>query len=188
MELQLSAQIEAVLFYKAEPVKIKTLANILDVSEGDITEGISKLESQLTGRGMSLIQKEDSIVIVTTPQMSEIFKVLQKEELSKDLSKSALETLSIILYRGPVTRSEIDYIRGVNSQFILRMLLVRGLIEKTVNPKDERGYLYKTSFDLLSHLGLNKVEDIPEYQKVNEDIESFIATKDNEDNDAEPES
>ena len=89
------------------------------------------------------------------------------------MGKAGLETLSIILYQGPITRSEIDYIRGVNSNFILRNLLVRGLIEKIVSPKDTRSFMYRPTFELLQHIGVSKIENVPDYQKIRTEIENF---------------
>ncbi len=169
----LASKIESVLFYKAEPMKIKNLAQILGVDENQISEAIQILSNDLQGRGLRVISKDDAVVLVTSPDNSDIIKNLQKEELSKNLSKAALETLSIVIYKGPIRRSEIDYIRGVNSQFSLRLLLVRGLIEKISDPNDERSYLYKPSFELFAHLGIQKIEDIPDFAKVVAEIESF---------------
>jgi segregation and condensation protein B len=73
--------------------------------------------------------------------------------------------LSIISYAGPITRADIEYIRGVNSSFTVRSLLMRGLIEREVDPKRANAYIYSASFDLLRHLGLSNNEDLPEYQK-----------------------
>ncbi len=169
----LASKIESVLFYKAEPMKNKNLAQILGVDENQINEAVQTLSNDLQGRGLRVIFKDDAVVLVTSPDNSEIIRNLQKEELSKNLSKAALETLSIVIYKGPIRRSEIDYIRGVNSQFSLRLLLVRGLIEKITDPKDERSYLYKPSFELLAHLGIQKIEDIPDFAKVVAEIDSF---------------
>lgn len=173
-ELSLENKLESILFYKAEPLKIKKLGEILNEKPETISEGLENLKKQLENRGLALIFDEDSVVMTTSPKTAELIQSIQKEELTKDLSKAALETLSIIIYRGPIKRSEIDYIRGVNSQFAIRLLMVRGLIERKTSPKDERIYLYKPSIELLSYLGLGKIEEIPEYQKVNEDIESFL--------------
>ena len=109
----------------------------------------------------------------TAKELSPLIEQLTKEELTKDLGKAGLETLSIILYQGPITRADIDYIRGVNSQFIVRNLLIRGLVERVENPKDARSFLYKTTLDLLSHLGISKIEELPEYAQVREDIDGF---------------
>jgi segregation and condensation protein B len=109
----------------------------------------------------------------TAKELSPLIEQLTKDELNRDLGKAGLETLSIILYQGPISRADIDYIRGVNSQFIIRNLLIRGLVERVDNPQDARSFLYQTTLSLLSHLGLSKKEDLPEYTKIREDIESY---------------
>lgn len=178
--MNLDQKIEAVLFWKGEPVSLKKLSQIFEVSVEEIKSGIETLKTKLEGRGVSLVEKEDEVMLMTSGENSELIEKLAKEELSKDLGKASLETLSIILYQGPVKRSEIDYIRGVNSQFILRNLLVRGLIEKEQDPKDARTFVYKASFDLLSHLNLKNIAELPEYETVRKDIEQFKqSTKEN---------
>lgn len=100
----------------------------------------------------------------THPELSSLIEEMQKEEVSRDLGKAGLETLSIILYKHPVSRREIDYIRGVNSSYILRNLLMRGLIEKTEGGAGERSYSYKPTLELMRHLGLTRTEDLPNYE------------------------
>jgi len=173
--MTLDAQIEAVLFWKAEPISVKKLASTLEKTEDEICAAIAalKINLQNQNRGLTLIELEDEVTLGTSKDISALIEKLTKEELVKDLGKAGLETLSIILYQGPITRSEIDYIRGVNSQFIVRNLLVRGLIEKVENPKDRRAFLYKSSFDLLSFLGISNITDLPDYESVRKNIESF---------------
>ncbi len=183
MPLTLDSKIEAVLFFKAEPVSVKKLAQILDVTEGEVQDGISVLEEKLSGRGVGLLHKDGEVMLSTSPEASTIIEGLIKEELSKDLGKAGLETLSIVLYRGPVTRSKIDYIRGVSSTFILRNLLVRGLVERVSNPDDQRSFLYRPTFELLSYLGVSKMEDLPEYKETKENLEVFEAQKEDKEED-----
>ncbi len=178
--LKLEAQVEAILFWKGEPLKIKKLAEMLGVSNDDIENAIKELESNLTNRGLTLIRLEDEIGLGTHPEMGEKIKELTKEEITRDLGKAGLETMTIILYKGPVTRADIDYIRGVNSQFILRNLLVRGLIERVPNPNDERSYLYKPTFALLEYLGISKVEDMPEFESLKQAIDNNIKERQEE--------
>jgi segregation and condensation protein B len=109
----------------------------------------------------------------TSKDISSLIETLSKEELVKDLGKAGLETLSIILYQGPISRAEIDYIRGVNSNFILRNLLIRGLVERVENPNDQRSFLYKPTLELISYLGLSKITDLPDYETVRKDIEQY---------------
>jgi segregation and condensation protein B len=134
---------------------------------------VHELEAVLKGRGLTLVQTDEEVMLGTAKELSPLIEKLTKDELSRDLGKAGLETLSIILYQGPITRAEIDYIRGVNSQFIVRNLLIRGLVERVENPKDARSFLYKTTLELLSHLGISKIEDLPEYEAVRKEIESF---------------
>jgi len=170
--MNLDAKIEAILFWKGEPVKIKKLAEILSVEISAIEENLKVLEQKLSGRGLTLQRLEDEVTLGSHSEMSGLIEKMVKEELVRDLGKAGLETLTIILYKGPVKRSEIDYIRGVNSQFILRNLLIRGLVERVTDPKDERSYLYKPTFDLLSHLGISKIEDLPEFDTLRKQIET----------------
>ncbi len=171
--LPLDARIESLLFWKGEPVRVKKLSQILNAEEKDILQALETLKQKLEMRGITLVFKDDEAMLGTAPQMSATMEILTKEELVKDLGKAGLETISIILYKGPISRAEIDYIRGVQSNFILRNLLVRGLIEKVVKPDDQRSFLYKPSFELLSHLGLSKIEDVPEYENMRKEFEAI---------------
>jgi segregation and condensation protein B len=175
----LSSQIEAILFWKAESISVKKLAALCDTSESEILTAIAELKLSYTtsGRGITLIENNlggnHEITLGTAPELSVLIEKLTKEELMKDLGKAGLETLSIILYQGPISRAEIDYIRGINSQSILRNLLVRGLVERRENPKDQRSFLYAPTLELIAHLGITKIDELPDYAKVRNDIETF---------------
>lgn len=175
--MDLPAKIEAILFWKAEPVSVKKLASLLNEKPEAVKNGLTTLEANLKGTGLTLVQTDEEVMLGTAKELSPLIEQLTKEELTRDLGKAGLETLSIILYQGPISRADIDYIRGVNSQFILRNLLVRGMIERVDNPKDSRSYLYKSTLQLLSHLGISKIANLPEYEKVRGDIESFKANQ-----------
>lgn len=171
--MDLPQKIEAILFWKAEPVSIKKLAGLLNEDVKTIRQGIEQLEQNLKGRGITLVQTDDDVMLGTAKELSSLIKELTKDELTRDLGKAGLETLSIVLYQGPISRTNIDYVRGVNSQFILRSLLIRGLVERIDNPSDARGFLYKPTLELLSNLGVSKITDLPEYDQVRAEIESF---------------
>lgn len=170
--MPLPQQIEAILFFKGEPVSIKRLSEMLSVSKEEISAGIADLESALQNRGITLMHKEDEVMLATAKDQSDLIARIAKEELSRDLGRAGLETLTIVLYRSPISRRDIDYIRGVNSAFIVRNLLIRGLIERIQNEKDERVFLYKPTFELLSYLGISRIEDLPEYSAVQQEIET----------------
>lgn len=170
--MELKSKIEAVLFFKGEPLSLKELAHILKTSEKEIEEAIFILKEDLKERGIVIMEKENEIMLAVSPEYSSIIKQLEKEELNKDLSKASLETLSIILYRNGANRAEIDYIRGVNSNFTLRALLVRGLVERIIDPKDNRRYIYKPTFELFSYMAISKIEELPDYDIILENIKN----------------
>jgi segregation and condensation protein B len=170
-ELPLENQIEAILFFKGEPVSKKKLSELLEVTAEEINTGLLALESSLSGRGLSLVHDKESVLLGTSPLASKLIEKVTKEELMRELGKAGLETLSIILYKQEVAKREVDYIRGVNSSFIIRNLLIRGLIERI--DKGGRGYSYKPTVDLLAYLGISKIEDLPEYEKVMQEISEF---------------
>jgi segregation and condensation protein B len=186
--MNLDAQIEAVLFWKAEPVSVKKLAEIFAKNEKEIREAVVILKNNLQNRGLTLLDLDDSVSLGTAREMSPLIEKLTKEELVRDLGKAGLETISIVLYQGPITRAEIDYIRGVNSQFILRNLLIRDLVEKVENPADRRSFLYKPTMDLLAHLGVSAITDLPDYENVKKNIAAFKAAAAEEAGQAEKES
>ena len=173
MDTDLEKKIEAVLFWKGEPIRIKKLAQIFNKKEEEILISLKSLEIKLADRGIILLFKDDEVVLGTSKDSSEIIERLTKEELVKDLGKAGLETLSIIVYMGPISRAEIDLVRGVQSSFILRNLTVRGLVERITNPKDQRSFLYRPTFDLISYLGISKIEDMPEFKEARDEIEKF---------------
>lgn len=178
--LKLESKIEAILFYKNEPLNIKKLGEMLKVEESQITEGLNVLRENLKNRGVSLIEQDGKVALVTSKEASALIEEIAKEEMSREIGKAGLETLAIILYNNGASRREIDYIRGVNSTFILRNLAMRGLVEKTDNPKDPRGFLYKPSIELLAHIGILKLEELPRFDEFKAKLESAVTQDQNE--------
>ncbi len=172
--MELQQKIEAILFWRGEPISRKKLSEVLKVGQQELNQGLDSLKENLKGRGIVLQEKDNEVSLGTAPEVSDLIENLQKEELNKELSKASLETLSIILYKNGVNRSTIDYIRGVNSSFTLRNLSIRGLIEKSLDPEDSRRYIYKPTFELLSFLGIKSVEELPDYESVKNSVESAI--------------
>lgn len=168
VNIQNAQKIEAFLFWKGEPVTVRDISKVLKLTVEEVENALQVLEAESVEkkRGIVPVRFADKVTLGTHPEVSEVIEQLTKEELSKDLGKSAMETLAIILYQGPVKRSQIDYVRGVNSQFILRNLLVRGLIDRSLDPADERVFVYSPSLELLSYLGVSSVKDLPEFEKV----------------------
>lgn len=167
----LDTYIEALLFHKGGAMEVKDIAQVLQVEEGAVTEALELLQSKLEGRGLVLIHKGTDWMLGTHPHTARIVERVIKADLEKKLSKAALETLSIILYRSPLSRSEIDYIRGVNSSFILRNLVMRGLIERSLDKKKNTN-IYTPTFDTLAYLGVSEVTELPDFEQVNTEIKN----------------
>lgn len=172
--MTLESKLEALLFWKGEPLSKKKIETALSCTSEALEESLKKLQENLSNRGLVIMVNDGEVEMRTAPEASGFIEKLTKEELVRDLGKAGLETLSIILYKSPVKRSDIDYIRGVNSSFIIRNLLIRGLIERVTEKEGMgRGYLYKPTIDLLAHLGIAKIHDLPEYNKVKEELLGF---------------
>jgi segregation and condensation protein B len=172
---KLKSIIESILFISGEPVKISRISKIAGVSKPEVENAIMMLQNEYANRGLAIIKKEDVIEMATNSENSEFISELVKSEIQENLSQAALEVLSIVAYRGPVTRAEIETIRGVNSSYTLRSLLMRGLVERIDNPSDNRGYLYKVSFDFMKTLGIESIEKLPDWETLSRDgrIESI---------------
>lgn len=174
--MKLESKIEAIMFFKNEAISIEELCKILKMPKDEIEKSINNLKNDFENRGIVLVRKDEEVMLGTHPELSNLIEEIQKEELNKDLSKASLETLSIILYKNGATRREIDYIRGVNSGFTLRILSIRGLIEKTVDKEDARSIIYKPSFELMSYLGIKNLNELPKYDelllKLNQNIKN----------------
>lgn len=171
----LEKKIEALLFVSGEGMTISKLSETLGKKNDEIESSLNLLKIHLEqDHFISILQDADRVSMVTSSEASKVVEEFAKEEFSGELTRSGLETLSIIAYKAPIKRSEIDYIRGVNSSFMLRNLLIRGLIERVRDPKDSRSYVYRISIDFLKFLGLTSISDLPEYGSFAQKLEEFL--------------
>jgi len=161
----LKSQIESLLFLADRPLKKKELAKLTNSKLKDVEAVVSELvdDYNLKDGGIKIIDNGDTVQMVTNPENTEIVKKFLKEEVSGELTPASLETLSIIAYRGPITRDEIEQIRGVNCAIILRHLLIKDLIEKVEKDNQE---LYQVSVNFLRHLGLTNLNELPDYERL----------------------
>lgn len=161
------AKLEAILFIHGEPLPAVKLGELLSVEQDELAALLGTLEERLRAaeRGLMLLKDREKVQLVTKPEFHSVLEGFVKEELSEDLTPAVLETLAIISYFGPISRSRIEYQRGVNSMFILRNLLLRGLVERFPDPQHANSFLYRASLDLWKHLGLSRKEDLPEFEK-----------------------
>lgn len=171
--MNLERDIEAVLFYKAEPMARSELAAFFSVSEEVLREALATLRTRLANGATRLIETEQEVQLSTAPEVAEVIERLRKDELSREIGKAGAETLAVVLYRGPVTRAEVDHIRGVNSNFILRSLTSRGLVVRVPHPTLPRSFSYQTTPELLAHLGVARKEDLPDYAAIMSEIDTF---------------
>jgi segregation and condensation protein B len=162
IELSLSAKIESILFVTAEPVAVSQLAAALDVSTSVVERGLNELDESLLTRGLRLQRNAGRVQLTTAPQLAELIERFLGLDSITHLSRAALETLSIVAYQQPVTRPQIDAIRGVNSDSMLKGLLNKGLILESGRADGPgRPILYSTSPEFLQHFGLNSILEMP---------------------------
>jgi segregation and condensation protein B len=175
---KLKSVIESILFSVGEPVKIAKLMKITGAPKEEVENALMMLTVEYSGgkRGIVVLRKEDEAQLATNSENAPFVDQIIKSELQESLSQAALEVLSIIAYRGPITRTDVEAIRGVNCSYTVRNLLMRGLIERVDNPKDNRGYVYKISFEFLKKMGLESTGGLPDFEtlSVDERINSVI--------------
>jgi len=169
-ELPLSVKLEAILFVAAEPVTTAQLAAALDVAPSVIERGLNELDASLSDRGLRLQRHAGHVQLTTAPQLAELIEHFLGLEATSHLSRAALETLAIIAYQQPVTRPQIDAIRGVNSDSMLKSLLNKGLILESGRADGPgRPILYSTTPEFLQHFGLNSILEMPPLAKPEEE-------------------
>ncbi|WKZ48012.1 MAG: SMC-Scp complex subunit ScpB [Anaerolineales bacterium] len=169
-ELSLSAKLEALLFVSGEPVTTAQLATALDVAPSVIERGLNELDASLAGRGLKLQRHAGRVQLTTAPQLAELIEHFLGLEATAHLSRAALETLAIIAYQQPVTRPQIDSIRGVNSDSMMKSLLHKNLILESGRADGPgRPILYSTTPEFLQHFGLNSILEMPPLAKPEEE-------------------
>ena len=168
---KLKSQILSILFVASKPVSIKELRETLEVEENALKEAVASIVSENQTAGIILLAHNDKLQLASNPEHSSIVKRFLSLELREKLTDAALETLAIILYKQPVSKVEIENIRGVNSQYTLRQLLIRGLVEKMVSPTDKRSSVYKTTLEFMQHLGIKDLHDLPDFEELTKNIQ-----------------
>jgi len=160
--LSLQAQVESLLFVATEPVLVARLAAVLELEPEQVEQALLILNHEYAGRGLRLQRRGKRVQMVTAPEASDLVRKLLGLELTGKLSPAALETLAIVAYRQPVTRAQIEAIRGVSSDSVLRTLVNRGLIEE-LGRLDQAGrpIIFGTTFDFLQQFGITSLDQLP---------------------------
>jgi segregation and condensation protein B len=162
LPLPLLSMIESLLFVSSEPVQVNHLAEALNVPLDQVEAALTELKDGSTSRGLRLQRKGERVQLTTRPEVAPYIEKFLGLDLSSRLSKPALETLSIVAYQQPVTRAQIEQVRGVNCDGVLSTLLTKGLIEETGRLETAgRPIQYGTTFAFLQHFGLRGLEDLP---------------------------
>lgn len=166
----LKSSIESLLFISAKPMSVKQLADLTKKKSDEIKKAGDDLVEDYKSRkcGISIIKNGSKYQMVSSPENAKLIQAFIKDETTGELSRPSLETLTVIAYRGPISKIDLDRIRGVNCSLILRNLLIRGLIEaKTDKVKNET--YYNISFDFIRFLGVNDINELPDYEKLSRD-------------------
>lgn len=160
-------QLESILFVASAPVSMKKISDVLKVDffeiEKAVEELIAKNNHELSG--IRLIKNTGMIQMVSNPDYAEVVEQFVKNEVYGELTKAQLETLTVVAYRGPITRPELEQIRGVNCAIILRNLLLRGLVVEE-DDKEKLLPIYNLSFDALRNLGISNVSELKDYDEL----------------------
>jgi segregation and condensation protein B len=160
--LSLPSQVEALLFVAIEPVTPGQIATALEATTADVNGALDELEASLRTRGLRLQRFSGRVQLTTAPESAEAIERFLGLEAASHLSRAALETLSIIAYQQPVTRPQVDSVRGVNSDGVMRSLLSKGLIQEGGRAEGPgRPILYSTTPEFLQHFGLNSLTELP---------------------------
>ncbi|OGL97794.1 SMC-Scp complex subunit ScpB [Candidatus Uhrbacteria bacterium RIFOXYB2_FULL_45_11] len=175
----LTTNIESILFAAAKPIALEQLRKYFDVSAEVVAEAVEDIRTRYNREtsGIHLLEQEGKVQFVTNPDASEDVASFLKKDATSPLTKPSLETLTVIAYRGPVTRPELEQIRGVNCGVILRNLLIRGFIEETQD-RTRLQPVYSVSIDFMRKLGLTHLEELPEYESfhTNQSIDELLKT------------
>jgi segregation and condensation protein B len=161
----LPVMVESLLFVASEPVPVTQIAEALEVKVADVEQALTELNAAIVARGVRVQRKGDKVQLTTQPECAPYVEKFLGLDLTTRLSKPALETLAIIAYQQPVTRAQIEHVRGVNCDAVLATLLNRGLIEELGRLETAgRPIQYGTTFAFLQHFGLRGLEDMPSLQ------------------------
>lgn len=163
MHDEIKAAVEAILFTRSEPVSMEKLVEALDIPLVDLKEILQEMivEYNQGKRGIQILKSDEGYIMCTKPEYSDILTRMV-QPVKKRLSHASLETLAIVAYRQPITRAEIESIRGVRSDKIINHLLDQGLI-KEAGPKEAVGkpMLYATGEEFLRLFGLSSLKELP---------------------------
>ncbi|MCK5211098.1 SMC-Scp complex subunit ScpB [Candidatus Parcubacteria bacterium] len=166
----LKSKIESLLFISAKPMAMSQLADLLKTKKEEIKKAGDELvlEYKETKRGVQIIKNGNKFQMVSSSENARVVQEFIKDETTGELSRPSLEALTIIAYRGPISKIDLDRIRGVNCALIIRNLLLRGLVEAKTD-KVKKEIYYTVTFDFIRFLGINDVKELADYERLHKD-------------------
>lgn len=176
--MTLKSQLESLLFVSIKPLAVKELADALGVKPKEAEAALEELAADYaqSASGLTLIKNNHQYQLTTNGENAALVKDFLKSETSGELSQPSLEALTIIAYRGPISKLELEKIRGINCSLIIRNLLMRGLIEEKFEKTKQENY-YTVSLDFIRFLGIKEISQLPDYEKLHraEEINEVLA-------------
>lgn len=180
MSASLAAQLEGILFAATSSLSVRQLAKVTGANDEKVAAALAELEERYTdvGSGLTVIHRGKEVMLATKPELGKLIGAFLKEQIGGDLTRPQLETLTVIAYRAPVTKAELELIRGVNCSLIVRNLLMRGLIDERQDPTIHTE-VYEPSFEFLRYVGVRKVDELPQYEELHQhpDIEAVLKSE-----------
>lgn len=159
--VEVERSIEAILMVVDEPVTEITLAQVLECTVDEIDAALARLASSYDDRGFALKKIAGGWRFYSHPDLSNVVEKFVLDGQQSRLTQAALETLSVVAYRQPVSRARVSAIRGVNVEAVMKTLITRGLVEESGLEHETGAILYMTTSYFLERLGLNSLEDLP---------------------------
>jgi segregation and condensation protein B len=168
--MSIKGKIESLLFISAKPMTVKQLSQLIKKEPKEVEAAAAELadDYKKRGEGLAIIKNGPAYQMVSAPENSSLIRDFVKDETAGELTRPSLETLTIIAYRGPISKLDLERIRGVNCSLILHNLLLRGLVEGRQDKKKNETY-YNITFDFVRFLGINDVSQLPDYERLNKD-------------------
>ncbi|MEA2064924.1 MAG: SMC-Scp complex subunit ScpB [Patescibacteria group bacterium] len=176
--MDLKSKIESLLFAANKPLAIGKISKLVKVNKKSVQLELENLFKDYNKRdgGIVIIQNSSSYQMATNPKNSDIIKDFLKDDIVSELTQPSLETLTIICYKAPISKPELEQLRGVNCSMILRNLMIRGLVESknggVLNKKKEIDKFvkdelyYSITFDFLKFLGVKSISELPDYKEL----------------------
>ncbi|MEN8252646.1 MAG: SMC-Scp complex subunit ScpB [Patescibacteria group bacterium] len=166
------AVLESLLFMYGREITFTKIGELLELSDDEVADAVKNLKEIYEKRensGLCILIQDEAVQMVTHPSSEKVITQITKKELEGPLTPVAMEVLAIIAYRGPISKVDIEAVRGVNCSFTLRNLKRRGLIEQAKVEGNKRSQKYQTTIDFLRILGVESVEDLPEFEELSSD-------------------